>query len=232
MATAGDNLSTLFRSLGPDDSNFLARTKASALEAEQRWPLFKAVAPKKATLTPPLTEQEKGCWNNPEKFEVKERKPALTLPGLSIKLAKSLSEISERTSLEAAATAQLQRPTSQPAAARQPIAREPVANVAPPAPTSHLFANPSAPSMQRYVPEPAPFEPEFVAPVEKQAPTMGGIFGRFVEEPIEAPMPESNTANDNSDALTNVFNRLIGKNVAPVMAETPRASFLDRLGSR
>lgn len=96
MAKSADDLSALFRSLGPDDSGFRVTETAAAREAEQRWPLFQAVAPKKMATTPTLSTQERDFWSQQKQYEGRARKPALSLPGLSDKMAKSLGKMSGR----------------------------------------------------------------------------------------------------------------------------------------
>ncbi len=97
MSKSADDLSALFRSLGPDDSSFQATETAAAREAAQRWPLFQAVSPRKSETTPTLSAQERQRWSHQEQHEGGERKPALSLPGLSDKMARSLSKMSGRT---------------------------------------------------------------------------------------------------------------------------------------
>lgn len=63
MAKAADHPSNLFRSLRPDDDDFQTSTSTAAREAEQRWPLFQAVAPRKPQATPLLSPQERSLWS-------------------------------------------------------------------------------------------------------------------------------------------------------------------------
>ena len=93
MSKPADNLSDLFRSLGPDDSSFQVIETATAREAAQRWPLFQAISPNKPETTPTLSTQERERWSQQEKQVGAGRKPPLSLPGLSDKLAQSLSKM-------------------------------------------------------------------------------------------------------------------------------------------
>ena len=93
MSKPADNLSDLFRSLGPDDSSFQVTETATAREAAQRWPLFQAISPNKPETTPTLSTQERERWSQQEKQVGAGRKPPLSLPGLSDKLAQSLSRM-------------------------------------------------------------------------------------------------------------------------------------------
>ncbi len=97
MAKAGANPSKLFRSLKPDEESFQASASAAAREAEQRWPLFKAVSPRRQEPTPVLSAQERTLWSKQERPSGLERKPALSLPGVSNKLAASLNMMGGRT---------------------------------------------------------------------------------------------------------------------------------------
>ena len=96
MAKAGSNPSTLFRSLKPDEESFQASTSSAAREAEQRWPLFKAVSPRRAEPTPVLSAQERMLWSNQERPSAQARRPALTVPGVSSKLAMNLTKMGGR----------------------------------------------------------------------------------------------------------------------------------------
>ena len=96
MPKPSDDLSALFRSLRPDESVFRENTSSGVRDAEQRWPLFKAVAPQKPQDVPALSEQERQRWTSQEKSAASARKPALSLPALSDKMSKGLGKISEQ----------------------------------------------------------------------------------------------------------------------------------------
>lgn len=106
MNTVNPPARSLFRSLGADDSYFENKARAASKEAEQRWPLFKAVAPAKSEDTPELSAQEKDVsWNVPPVAAEAPVKQRLTRPGLSHKLATGLQELSQKTREENAAVA-------------------------------------------------------------------------------------------------------------------------------
>jgi hypothetical protein len=223
------------------------------LEAEQRWPLFKAVAPKKAPHTPVLTEEEKNHWNNPEKSLAKERQPALSLPGLSVKLAKSLNKISEQTSLEAVTTAPKKRTTPRktpskpipviesvqvatpPIMATPQLSRPPIAHPTPQA--EQIQAQPMAeptttvvPPMKSAMPQ---LRPTFQPPVEPQTSQKATI--KIVREMTPATntkSTESAPTIDPDDTLVNIFNRIEGEKTIRTKTAAPRSSFLGRLGKR
>ena len=94
MSKPAGDLSALFRSLGPDASSLQAAETVAARDVEQRWPLFQAVSPSKPETPPTLSTQERERWSQQEKQVGAGRKPALSLPGLSDKLAKSLGRMS------------------------------------------------------------------------------------------------------------------------------------------
>jgi hypothetical protein len=96
MAKVGENPSTLFRSLRPDNENFQANADSAAREAEQRWPLFKAVSPRKQEPTPVLSAQERMLWSKQERPSTQVRRPALSVPGVGNKLAISLTKMGGR----------------------------------------------------------------------------------------------------------------------------------------
>lgn len=213
MPHPGDDLSALFRSLGPDDANFQATTNAAAQEAEQRWPLFKAVSPRKPEATPALTAQEKQRWSSQEKAETGERKPALTLPGLSDKLARSLSKMSGRTMPGApkpvARTAPHQRLTEPPQTACQSTQETPSEKRGSPFSRS----SPAVPS----------------AVLERDG--VLGLFQKKLEEPVAVHRDMSGSARAD-DSLASVFSRLEGKNDVVNKSADRRSSFLSRLGKR
>jgi hypothetical protein len=90
------NMSRLFRSVGADESDMRASTSAVAQEAEQRWPLLKAVPPAKHEPTPPLHPRARQHMGPAGRPAVSGRKPALTLPSLGDKLATSLNKMAAK----------------------------------------------------------------------------------------------------------------------------------------
>lgn len=114
MVMAGEHPSTLFRSLRPDDEDFQASTSAAAREAEQRWPLFKAVAPRKQQPTPLLSPQERSLWSTTQKPSGHEHKPALSLPGTGNKMAQSLSKMGGRPAAATLSRSRLRTEEEQP----------------------------------------------------------------------------------------------------------------------
>lgn len=128
MAKAAEHPSTLFRSLRPDDEDFQTNTSAAAREAEQRWPLFKAVAPRKQQATPLLSPQERSLWSTTQKPSGHERKPALSVPATGNKLAQSLNKMGGRPAAASLTRSPLrtmeEEPYQEPVHARQLFTRE------------------------------------------------------------------------------------------------------------
>ncbi len=114
MAKTGGSPSTLFRSLKPDEESVQVSASAAAREAEQRWPLFKAVSPRKQEPTPVLSPQERVLWGKQERPNGQARKPALSVPGVSNKLAASLNRMGGRAAQGAVASAPLRAERESP----------------------------------------------------------------------------------------------------------------------
>lgn len=210
MAKLGDEPSTLFRSLRPDNANFQASTTAAAREAEQRWPLFKAVSPKKPQPTPALSAQERQRWSSQDRPDVSERKPALSLPGVSTKLAQGLSKMSGRTATE--------RPTER--AEREKSSNE--------VPHSAAKFSPEIPTENRS----SLFSRVSAVDAGEEASNYGvGLSRNRVTQPV-ATEPEVSTVAGADDSLASIFNRLEGKEKVADKPASRRTSFLGRLGRR
>lgn len=160
MAKAPDHPSTLFRSLRPDDEDFQSSTSSAAREAEQRWPLFKAVAPQKQQATPLLSPQERSLWSTTQKPSGHERKPALSVPATGNKLAQSLSKMAGRPA--AATPARSLLTTRQEEPYQEPIPAPQVFAPAKPAKKRSLFSKDASTEM-----EPPYQEQEAVRPPPK-----------------------------------------------------------------
>lgn len=217
MLNSGDNLSALFRSLGPDDANFQAATNAFAQEGEQRWPLLKAVSPAKPEPTPELSAQERLRWSSQEKPDVEARKPALSLPPFSERLAISLSKISKQTEMDAAKSAvgrEQVRPQGESFNGRR---------LEPQPGTSN---NVSAPNI---TPAPQFLRPPVVAPrLEVEPPPS---FEHTAVLPADA-MSDSPAAAPADDSLVGLFGRLQGHEKVVDKPTGKRSLFFGRLGKR
>lgn len=210
MAKLGDDPSTLFRSLRPDNANFQASTTAAAREAEQRWPLFKAVSPKKPQPTPALSAQERQRWSSQDRPDVSERKPALSLPGVSTKLAQGLSKMSGRAAAE--------RPTVR--AEREKSSSE-VMRSAPKFPQEIPTENRSS-----------IFSRVSALGADEEVSNHGvGLSGNRAAQSVAAE-PEVPTVAAADDSLASIFNRLEGKEKVADKPASKRTSFLGRLGRR
>lgn len=212
MAKPGDDPSALFRSLRPDNANFRASTTAAAREAEQRWPLFKAVSPKKPEPTPALSAQERLRWSNQERPDVGERKPALSLPGVSTKLAQGLSKMSGRTATVAdrqAERAQREKSSSEVLRGIPKFSQETSAEN-----RGLLFSRATA-----------------IASDDEGQSDGVGLSGTRAAQPPQT-QPEMTAAAGTDDSLARIFNRLEGKEKIADKPMNKRAAFLGRPGRR
>ena len=235
MSKPSDDLSALFRSLRPDESVFQENATSSVRDAQQRWPLFKAVVPQKPQDAPALTEQERQRWVSQEKPNVDARKPALSLPGLSDKMSKSLGKMSvqavrntalvkpaTRWELEKyAAEGVAEQPLAQPSERAQSVSVEPVtqANI----PTNRAAA----------------VKKDFSAMPVASSQTGHGVFDKKPTLPGAAQVPAPTVperdlpvARHGDESLKSIFSRLQAKPEVEVKPVVKRSSFLDRLGKR
>lgn len=215
MLEPNHNLSALFRSLGPgDEKNSQLPTTVTAPKTEQAWPLFRAVLPIKPEPTAPLTPQEKNIWRAQEGVKSEMPKPALSMPGLSSKLAKSLSEISGQVAQE----------TVHPAVVQAASQTEPEVQI----PSN---ARETLPETLSHVPTPELVQPS--APPERheeRAPGLG-LFQKLQAEPVLAQGDAAATGKG-SDFLANIFNRLEAKEKVVTKPAEKRSSLMNRLGKR
>ncbi len=219
MTKPGEDLPTLFRSLGPDDAGFQARALAAAREAEQRWPLFKAIAPQKPPVTPALSDQDRQHWISQEKSEAGGRKPALSmpalsLPGLSDKLARGLDKMSGRVAADAPAQTPARQIEPAPPPAALPISVEAPSPIAQPDGHSILLSG----------------SPKTGENIEASDSGLGLLATPAVEpETVEPAAPAAPRAKD---PLAGIFSRLQGKEKPTKNSIATRSSVLSRLDKR
>lgn len=94
MSKFEGSMSRLFNSLGADDTTSRAQSIAAAREAEQRWPLLKGLDVSVVRTAPPVTEEDRQNRSSVERTAAASRRPLLTVPGLSHKLADGLRRMS------------------------------------------------------------------------------------------------------------------------------------------
>ena len=212
-----EDLPTLFRSLRPDTTNVQVALNSAAHEAEQRWPLFKAIAPEKPELTPELSAEERHQWTNQERSGTAARKPALSLPVASDKLTKSLSRMSGLPN-KATHEPKLFVPTEQSKPERALPRR---VQEAPKASTSILF---SAPVETK--------EPAVEVEVEVEIKPVGlALFGQQSTAPLVSHPAEPLVAVVD-DSLASIFSRLQEKEEPVSKPAAKKSSFLSRLGKK
>ena len=257
MSKPADNLSDLFRSLGPDDSSFQVTETATAREAAQRWPLFQAISPNKPETTPTLSTQERERWSQQEKQVGAGRKPPLSLPGLSDKLAQSLSKMAgprpDAPAKPMAKRAQWSTSVPQPQPQRQPQPQ--------PQPQPNLQRQPQPELQPQPQPQlqPQPLPPPRVMPLvsEASAPLKAVTISRIelasgphLRTPSPEPLQESAElaksvgsepsastsepceAMHKGDSLASIFSRLEKKPETIHKTIEKKSSFLTRLGKR
>jgi hypothetical protein len=213
MSQPADKLSGLFRSLRPDDANFQASLNVAAHQAEERWPLLKAISPQKPALTPALSTEERQRWSNQEQPGTRERKPALSLPGLGDKLTQSLSKMGGRPKVAAA-------PLSAEPVEPPPLWRAPARRMEAPPPevprelASTLFSRSSA-----------------IESSVTQEPAGLGLFGKKSDIPAASECLMTRLAAVD-DSLASIFSRLAQPEEVVSKALVKRPSFLSRLGKK
>ena len=231
MSKPSDDLSALFRSLRPDESVFQENATSSVRDAQQRWPLFKAVAPQKPQDAPALTEEERQRWVSQEKPAVGARKPALSLPGLSDKMSESLGKMS----VQAVKNTALVKPAmrwelekhaaegvvEQPSERAKSISVEPVTQAN--SPINHVAA----------------VKKDFSAVPVAGSQTGRGVFDKkpALSGAAQVPVPtvperDLPVARHGDESLKSIFGRLQAKPEIKVKPVVKRSSFLDRLGKR
>lgn len=204
----------LFRSLQPDDSGIQAAEQAAAHDAEERWPLFKAMSPGAPAATPALSDDDRARWRNQPLPDRAEPRGGLSLPGLGHKLADGLARMSQRgagTTLAAAALPPV------PEKKRPPAPASAVPRAAPPAPADRGKRLPAAPV--------ASASPKTLA----SAP---GFLKAAAASPAGGPPRERSIPADNGDSLAEIFSRLEGKKNDARTPKSKHSSFLSRLGRR
>lgn len=250
MSKPSDDLSALFRSLRPDESVSRENTSSGVRDAEQRWPLFKAVAPQKPQDTPALSEQERQRWISQEKSAASARKPALSLPALSDKMSKSLGKISEQAvrniatvkpatrweSQEQLVEGATEQPLLQPSERPRTVLAEPVPvpQASGPVKNGSATRTPTAAKALSEVPD-AGSRTGLGLFDKKPAPTAPALVSVQMPKMSEMPeMPEHDlpVTRRSDESLKSIFSRLEAKPEVEVKPTIKRSSFLDRLGKR
>lgn len=223
MKKTNNNLSALFRSLGPDETGLEAIAKEAAPKIETEWPLFKAVPPVEQQPTPPLSPQERKVWSKQAKVKAEAPRPTLSMSGLSSKLAKSLSQISEQMGVEEDGTETV------------PPEKQPQVRALAPSQHEGLSERPSKSAgslFSRSSPAVEPLEQEAENPE-------AGLFERTdppralgPEKAKSTPPAKTPDAAKGDDRLANIFSRLEEKEKVVVKPVEKRSSLSKRMGKK
>lgn len=254
-------VSRLFKSLGADDSYSDARAKAIAKDAQQRWPMFKDIAPQSGEAISALTEAEKACWEQVAVMQQDEFKPVLSRPGLGNKLSIGLGKIARQTSVEVLGGAKRDKPVAPPlpeVRVSQPALRQEEPVAASSEPLEGLFASQPKPdrisrlarqtpakevvSEKRGVFGAPPAVPEHQVTVAQRASrretsaavSSGGELTKQVKRVPAAskgPLTPSPSAAAD-DSLSSIFRRVEGGDKPPARRTAPRKNVMSRLGKR
>ena len=219
----------LFRSLGADNAKSQARSRTAASEAQERWPLFKAVAPVKPASLPAMGEDDKRQWARGAAAGNTKPRPALSVPDVSGKMAQGLTRMG--TPRPPARTERAVAPPAAPAAVPAPVLDPVSTTAALPAARAPLFARatPLQDTRARALAE---------APAELPVARPKGLFAHLAPPAPQQAPAAAPAADPNDRSLSAIFNRL-ERGAAPAPARPsaasdakapPRAGFLGRLG--
>lgn len=215
MPKPRDELSALFRSLGPGDSSTQVPMPSQEHGAEQRWPLLKAMAPTRPATVPSLTDDEKMRWTQQEAPSLAEKKRSLTVPGLSDKLAKSLGKMSGR-SMDARSSAP--EKTGAGGVGASPVfLRESVQAYA------------VAPELEHSKPE---AKPAIQAGDAHGNASRRSLFKKATPEPLSGRPSAEECISTDDDSLVALFERLAKENAPAIPAPAKKSSFFRRLGRK
>jgi hypothetical protein len=228
MKKPSNNLSALFRSLGPDESEFEAISKVAVPKAEKPWPLFKTVSPVEQQATPPLSPQERKNWSKQEKVKAEMPRPSLTMSGLSRKLSESLSQISKQITEEDEGDV-TGVPEKLPLGARSQVKQDNRLEHA-----SRPIISVAAKSLKVTEPPDSEENSQSYGPLEK--PSLQSNLGPETSKskPKSKTKTPSKELEDvkSDDRLANIFTRLEEKEEVIPKPVTKKSSLIKRLGKR
>lgn len=220
MPKIGDDLPKLFRSIGSNDADLPSANKIASRDAEQRWPLLKAMPPKEPPQTPLLTAEEKKSWKTQGMSE-QARGPSPHTPSLGDKLALSLKKIAAQAQTE-------QSPKKSPA--KTPVVAAAQKQESPFAPALHMAPEDVLTISHQAADRPTTLEKKTAVTDNKADAASGIIWGK--KEPI-AELPAAQTPPVD-DSLKSIFGRLepVKKETTPPVTEKKGPSYLGRLGRK
>ena len=215
MASQADKLSPIFKSLRPNEAPLASVATAAGKDAEQRWPLFRAIAPVKPSAAPSLTEEEKTNRASSKTTAGSQRAPALSMPGLNEQLAQGLSKmVGRKPSSRAGSRAQSK--SSARSAAPVSVEPNPQAEAAP-----ILLAK--APLEPAPISRPSPKAPTQVAP-DLPPPVRLPIAPRLPPEPIAQAVPMLQTRSTPPSEPAEPPAKLTLAKVAPKLSAAPASA--------
>jgi hypothetical protein len=219
MLKIGDDLPKLFCSLGGNGAALHSANKIASRDAEQRWPLLKAMPPKEPPQTPLLTAEEKQSWQ-PLGLSEQVRGSSPRAPSLGDKLALNLKKIAAQARTEQSPKKSNAKTAVVAAAQKQE---------SPPAPTLHTAPEDVLTSSHQGAGRTTTLKKKTLV-TDNKADAASGVI-RSKKELI-AELPAAHTP-PLDDSLKSVFRRLepVKKETKPPVTEK-RPSYLDRLGRK
>ncbi len=241
----GNKLSPIFKSLQPDQPSGVqcapvapvapVAPTAPALEAQQRWPLFKAITPVQPTAPPALTDEERQSWQRSGGVSLRDLQQDAAVPSLNEKLADGLGRLAgvhaghqhhSHHTLDVPppapphSTATMDHASTVPPPAPEP----PVFLPSPPLTTPSLFPQPDTPPL-----EPAASTDIPAAPTPS---TRGFSSIRPTLAVNHIQSAPDGTPQHPSESLKSLFRRLESPTVPITRSVAKKSSFLSRLGRR
>lgn len=242
MPVSPKSPSAMMRSLGADESALEAKLRVSAREAEQRWPLFRAMAPVKGEAPPAMSTTDKQAWEETPHNHLPERKPLLARPGISSKLSSGLQKFAAMSG----ATPRVNNSTRSrtPVPDEQPISAVRSKQRSTSLPTGPVETEAVASTLFPAKKLPANRDALFATATTPQAPAGKPVSGLFAKSPTKTPATGAPTQRSDSklfaeeapsDSLSALFHRVEGHSVAtPTTTPSTKGAnpIMRRIGKR
>lgn len=222
MASSGDKLSPLFKSLLPDESHLKSAAAATVQEAEQRWPLFRAIAPAKPATAPELTDNERLNWASPVLTGAPAPKVSLPEMGLNEQLAQGLGKMfpNKPADYPPGNRNKIEKIEALALPAQKPLHSEPKPSaVATATPSKTLFGKPPQVSPAQAAPPPESVKP--TPPPALTATAAAPAWAPKASKPAPAPLPAPLPAPIPAPIPAPAFARKVPPIAAPEPTLTP-----------